>query len=516
MVREKARFHLALPKIRYIDQPRFLSPLSPYPIIPLQYSVVCVSLNIHPTLGTMDSYKHFIDHPHMMPMTGVSHPSYEAYGSSLPSDHPLVTRAAHFQYQMSPMGQQKARDAALTAQPWWKAEEQSFAMGCMPPDLTDTDRFSPWNSGISTMSDPQSPRSSNSGSVPAMNCIASPGFRQEDTRTMTISGVDGQTNYPVPNRLLETTTATATLDNSLLAAKPRIFEIQPDYRSAYEQDFDTWSGSQSDRNVTPDKSWPSPVPVEGISFPSASSNRRSSSRRLSISTSAASTTSTSRVRKGSTKQSPSTQGRTRRRGANSAGENSNTRTFVCSFAPYGCESTFVSKNEWKRHVTSQHLQLGFYRCDVGKCNMHTPSSPQPPNTNTPVPVQPNDFNRKDLFTQHHRRMHAPWITSTRRTPSDSEKAAFETSLDEVRRRCWFGLRQAPQQSRCGFCQEGFSGEGSWDARMEHVGRHFEREDRVVLGEESEDVALREWGLFEGIISLVDGRCRLASLVGVDN
>ena len=52
--------------------------------------------------------------------------------------------------------------------------------------------------------------------------------------------------------------------------------------------------------------------------------------------------------------------------------------------------------------------------------------------------------------------------------------------------------------------------------MEHVGRHFEREDRIGLGEEGEDVALREWGLNEGILTLAHGGCRLASLVGVDN
>lgn len=49
--------------------------------------------------------------------------------------------------------------------------------------------------------------------------------------------------------------------------------------------------------------------------------------------------------------------------------------------------------------------------------------------------------------------------------------------------------------------------------MEHVGRHFEREERVALGEEREDGALREWGLREGILVIVGGRCRLGSLVG---
>lgn len=48
--------------------------------------------------------------------------------------------------------------------------------------------------------------------------------------------------------------------------------------------------------------------------------------------------------------------------------------------------------------------------------------------------------------------------------------------------------------------------------MEHVGRHFEREDRHALGDEVEDLAVREWGLREGILTLADGDCRLVSLV----
>jgi hypothetical protein len=49
--------------------------------------------------------------------------------------------------------------------------------------------------------------------------------------------------------------------------------------------------------------------------------------------------------------------------------------------------------------------------------------------------------------------------------------------------------------------------------MEHVGRHVEREEPVSLGQEIEDGALREWGLNEGILVVVDGRCMLASLIG---
>ncbi|KAJ5592022.1 uncharacterized protein N7459_002391 [Penicillium hispanicum] len=459
----------------------------------------------------METYAHFTEIPHIMPMSGVSTHAYGAFDPSLPADHPFVTRATHFDFHLSPYEQAKAREAALTPQPWWKGDDlSSYPMGYLPPEYPSyADRFSPWNSGISTISDPQSPRSSNSGSIPGMNCVASPSYRHEE---MPITTVDDQSGYPAPAGLVD-------MDHPVALSRPRVFKAQPDHRSSFECDFEPWSGSQSDRNVTPEQQWTSsslPTDAMGLSQPM----RRGKGRPVLT---------PSRVRKSTERRPTSAPGRNRRRrGVTSApsADGGVARTFVCSFAPYGCESTFVSKNEWKRHVTSQHLQLGFYRCDVGKCSAHSHqnspshflSPPTPPGStsSTAFPGQPNDFNRKDLFTQHQRRMHAPWLQSgRRRTPSDAEHAAFEASLDEVRRRCWHGLRQPPFQSHCGFCQEVFAGEGSWDTRMEHVGRHFEREDRQNLGEEVEDLALREWGLREGILTLVDGKCRLTALIGVD-
>ncbi|KAJ9253884.1 hypothetical protein DTO195F2_6861 [Paecilomyces variotii] len=181
------------------------------------------------------------------------------------------------------------------------------------------------------------------------------------------------------------------------------------------------------------------------------------------------------------------------------------RVFVCSFAHYGCESAFPSKNEWKRHVTSQHLQLGFYRCDVGNCK---PSSSKnnryisvnndndSPGSGLKKSRVYNDFNRKDLFTQHQRRMHAPWLGIAGPKPSQAAEAAFEASLESVRSRCWHEKRKPPQRSQCGFCGKEFSGPASWDERMEHVGKHFEK---GAANDEAEDVELRAWALSEGII-----------------
>jgi len=167
-----------------------------------------------------------------------------------------------------------------------------------------------------------------------------------------------------------------------------------------------------------------------------------------------------------------------------------TRHFVCSFSHYGCTCTFVSKNEWKRHFNSQHLQLGFYRCDLGACQVE----PQSHDGGSGNPRSPNDFNRKDLFTQHLRRMHYPW--SSGKSPSPKEREEFEKGFDEIRQRCWQVRRRPPENSRCGFCHQTFAGPHGWEDRMEHVGKHFERGETRA---EAEDVDLRAWALQEGII-----------------
>lgn len=172
------------------------------------------------------------------------------------------------------------------------------------------------------------------------------------------------------------------------------------------------------------------------------------------------------------------------------------RKFICSFSHYGCDTTLSSKNEWKRHVSIQHLQLGFYRCDVGSCNPDN-------NPNTPPNKRVyNDFNRKDLFTQHHRRMHKPETgpgSALQPDPNSSDWRAFEDSLEQVRNRCWHEKRKPPARSTCGFCGRTFEGEGSWNDRMEHVGGHYSRDLPEACREEREDEDLTNWALQENIV-----------------
>ena len=185
---------------------------------------------------------------------------------------------------------------------------------------------------------------------------------------------------------------------------------------------------------------------------------------------------------------------------------SHRRPFTCAFRRYGCASTFGSKNEWKRHVSSQHLCLSIYRCDLGGCvpqaRHHSRKSSSASTSQEDLIY--NEFNRKDLFTQHVRRMHGPGKTALA-----DVKDAFENSLEDIRQRCWIYLRDAPSCSTCGFCPPDpntkqdvvFSGPTSWDERMEHVGRHLEKCEKDSW--EREDKVLRDWLIQEGLLEETD-------------
>lgn len=177
-----------------------------------------------------------------------------------------------------------------------------------------------------------------------------------------------------------------------------------------------------------------------------------------------------------------------------------TRPFPCAFAFAGCTSTFGSKNEWKRHIASQHLCLQYYRCS---------SCPQ-----STVEGKGNEFNRKDLFTQHLRRMHAPFAIKKAIAKGDSKlQVDWESHVKEMQQSCLVTRRQPPQRSSCPKpdCSSVFEGLTSWDEWTEHVGRHMEKGEASRLGV---DRLLAKWALDEGIIERRDdGEYRLCSGTG---
>lgn len=166
-----------------------------------------------------------------------------------------------------------------------------------------------------------------------------------------------------------------------------------------------------------------------------------------------------------------------------------TRPFPCAFSFAGCTSTFGSKNEWKRHIASQHLCLTYYRCS--ECTAITAEG------------KGNEFNRKDLFTQHLRRMHAPFPIKKGLAKDDSKmQQEWETHVKEMQTSCLVTRRSPPQRSACPKpgCDQRFEGTSSWDDWTEHVGRHMEKGEATRL---SVDTYLAAWALEEGIIERKD-------------
>ncbi|KAJ0321542.1 hypothetical protein Brms1b_002566 [Colletotrichum noveboracense] len=123
----------------------------------------------------------------------------------------------------------------------------------------------------------------------------------------------------------------------------------------------------------------------------------------------------------------------------------------------------------------------------------------------------NEFNRKDLFTQHLRRMHAPFAIKKAIAKGDSKlQVEWEGHVKEMQTTCLVTRRSPPQKSACPKpdCQSVFEGPGSWDEWTEHVGRHMEKGEGQRLGV---DRLLAKWALDEGIIERKeDGEYRLCA------
>lgn len=221
------------------------------------------------------------------------------------------------------------------------------------------------------------------------------------------------------------------------------------------------------------------------------SRRRSSGRKDSAASNASNT---HKVTKKTRKASIST------KGVKDTTTRSDQRShFPCPFTAYGCSSTFSSKNEWKRHVSTQHIKQGFWRCDL---------CPTTTDANDQSAQYFNDFNRKDLFTQHLRRMHAaPKDASSR---NHKGYPVNENNLSEHQKRCFMTLRAAPQQSNCLFCDRTFDGPTSWEERIEHVGRHLEKDrkcevDMLDCRTWLPDTSLQQYLIDEGLITNKHGQ-----------
>ncbi len=210
-----------------------------------------------------------------------------------------------------------------------------------------------------------------------------------------------------------------------------------------------------------------------------------------------------------------------------------TRPFACVFGFAGCDSTFASKNEWKRHVRSQHLLLSVWLCTQGSCGQRVSAVAADPLSSSPgsrkaQPSLPNGaiFNRKDLYTQHIRRMHLPpevkkatksqkkssqsnnSNSSNSNNNSDPNTAATLKKWAEILSDMQVDAEQQrihlPEHMTCPVpeCGTVFEAIDAWDQRMEHVAQHMEhaaqgKERAVVCGGDG-DTTLVDWASSRGV------------------
>lgn len=189
-----------------------------------------------------------------------------------------------------------------------------------------------------------------------------------------------------------------------------------------------------------------------------------------------------------------------------------TRPFICVFRFAGCESTFASKNEWKRHVASQHLLLSYWLCQQDTCaklSNTSASSTKATGTSRHRSANPTTcharnalpngaiFNRKDLYTQHLRRMHVPPAVKkqvkAKKTVPEWEERVRICQEEAHKQRCELPDFMACPAPGCKFTANGTN---AWDERMEHAAKHLERaangqEAPAAFGGES-DQTLMAW------------------------
>lgn len=191
---------------------------------------------------------------------------------------------------------------------------------------------------------------------------------------------------------------------------------------------------------------------------------------------------------------------------------SHSRNYVCVFAFAGCWSTFGSKNEWKRHVYTQHLQLESWVCEncvLPSASKPTRSSPSSASARAGTEKVSQEFNRKDLFTSHLRRMHVPpsllSALKTQKSPlpaNHTEVVKWEKEIKSLQDSALRQKRAPPLKLSCPVqgCEKVFVGKNAWGERMECVGRHLEKDKRGggVVVEDGKDREMVRWAVQTGI------------------
>jgi uncharacterized C2H2 Zn-finger protein len=110
----------------------------------------------------------------------------------------------------------------------------------------------------------------------------------------------------------------------------------------------------------------------------------------------------------------------------------------------------------------------------------------------------NEYNRKDAFARHLRRVHYPDLASEDLFPASTIKAAQE--------RCHVKLRELPIHTNCPFCASVFR---CWEDKLEHIANHLEGKEK--LGRGKEDIVLKNWMIKEAFLERRENKWRLCEL-----
>lgn len=181
--------------------------------------------------------------------------------------------------------------------------------------------------------------------------------------------------------------------------------------------------------------------------------------------------------------------------------------FRCVYDFAGCIQILSHKNEWKRHVAKQHVGLVAWTCKINGCRSSI-----------------GFFNRKDLFTQHLRRMHMPseLFSAKHDEPNLAQalvadkiriaRTAWNRRVAQLQSECQVSRRQPPKHLGCPVhgCPVTFDGVDIWDAWMEHLGKHIlgkvpsavspcPRISSSRVLDASNDAAFIEWSEETGIL-----------------
>ncbi|TGZ77943.1 hypothetical protein EX30DRAFT_173645 [Ascodesmis nigricans] len=164
------------------------------------------------------------------------------------------------------------------------------------------------------------------------------------------------------------------------------------------------------------------------------------------------------------------------------------RPFRCLYRFAGCEYLFKAKNEWKRHIITQHTQPFTWKCDEPMCNEKGKRA----------------FKRKDLYGAHLKRCHAPNDKPHGGKEHPAYLKVFEvwwkTTVPELQDKAKMLDRLHPERARCVFCGRLFKEDKAWDQMLEHVGQHYEGHgDELEEGRGEVDENLIEWSLKHKVI-----------------